>query len=186
MKATRINSLALSSQMIRHGAKALFCVLGLLALQQVAFAQTAYPLVCRGGGQMKMQLSAGPVANGAPFTGNRVYNIINLWFERASQRYDSRNASALRPGQCAWLDRAVNRFEPNKINFYTEVAIFVEFNARGRHPLHMRTSATQMDAQSMQTRRFLSLMSSTEVFTIMAWNKEGAYFRVEDIRSGDR
>ena len=38
----------------------------------------------------------------------------------------------------------------------------------------------------MQTRRFLRLMSTTEVFTIMAWNKEGAYFRVEDIRSGDR
>ena len=131
MKAIRVDSPAVSSRIVCHAAKALLCALGLLALQQAAFAQTAYPLVCRGGGQMKMQLSAGPVAYGAPYTGNRVYNVINLWFERASQRYDSRNASALRPGQCAWLDRSVNRFEPNKINFYTEVPIFVEFQRTG-------------------------------------------------------
>jgi len=165
-------------------AKAVAGALGLVALHQAAVAQTAYPMVCRGGGNMTMELSAGPVAVPA-YTGNRVYNIIRLGFERATQPYSFSNPGALAPGQCTWQDRPLYASEPTTINFYTEVPIFVEFKARGRHPLHIRTSSFRADPQTLQTRHFLRLISTTEVFTIMAWNKEGYYFRVEDIRSGD-
>ena len=176
--------IGMEKSLIRHLATAAVCMAGMISLQQAALAQTAYPMVCRGGGNMTMTLSAGPVAVPA-YTGNRVYNIIRLGFERATRAYNPRNPGLLRPGQCTWRDRPLYNVEPTTINFYTEVPIFVEFKARGRNPLHLRTSAFRATPETMQTRRFLELMSTTEVFTIMAWNKEGYYFRVEDIQSGD-
>lgn len=184
MRDNRVDSRQSSRCLVRYLATAVVGIVGVISLQDAALAQTAYPMVCRGGGNMTMNLSAGPVAV-PDYSANRVYNIIRLGFERATQPYDFNNPGSLQPGHCTWRDRPLYGSEPTTINFYTEVPIFVEYKARGRHPLHIRTSSFRADPQTMQTRHFLRLMSTTEIFTIMAWNKAGYYFRVEDIRSGD-
>lgn len=184
MKNSLLNSSPFGRGMVRHLATALVGVLGAISLQESVLAQTAYPMICRGGGNMTMNVIVGPV--GVPdYSANRVYNIIRLGFERAPARYNASNPGSLQPGQCTWRDRPLYNSEPTQINFYTQVPIYVGFKARGRHPLDIRTSSFRTDAQALQTGRFLRMMHTTEIFTIMAWNKEGAYFRVEDIQDGD-
>lgn len=71
-----------------------------LALASLAFsgaaANAAYPMQCRGGGQM--------IANYYPTQG-----YIEVHFLKASQ---GANNGAPGPGQCAWMDRPINAQEP--------------------------------------------------------------------------
>ena len=71
--------------------------------------QPAYPIVCRGGGNLHF--------NYTPFSNLSPQPQIWITFERASGAVGAKweNLGVLQPGQCAWLDRPVAPDEPNQI-----------------------------------------------------------------------
>lgn len=75
----------------------------------VPFAQTTYPIVCRGGGELFFNYM--PSSNFSPDP------QIWITFQRGAQKAGSNweNIGALMPGQCSWLDRPVTNNEPNRI-----------------------------------------------------------------------
>jgi hypothetical protein len=83
-------------------------VFGLIISSTIAFAETSYPLVCKGGPNMKFSLSV----NGNSTT-------VFIRFKHASQGVGSKTVGAgwgtLKPGECAWVDRAVAPNEPEVI-----------------------------------------------------------------------
>jgi hypothetical protein len=75
----------------------------------VAPAQSTYPILCRGGGNLYFNYQ--PYSNVSPNP--------QMWitFQRGSQKAGSawENRNALMPGQCSWLDRPVSNNEPDRI-----------------------------------------------------------------------
>ncbi len=75
----------------------------------VVFAQTTYPIICRGGGNL--YFSYKPFSNFSP------NSQVWITFQRGAQKAGSNweNIDALMPGQCSWPDRPVNNDEPDRI-----------------------------------------------------------------------
>ncbi len=75
----------------------------------IAASVTSYPIVCRGGGSLYFDYT--------PFSNFSQSPQIWITFKRASQKVGANweNAYALKPGQCAWLDRPVSNSEPDRI-----------------------------------------------------------------------
>lgn len=88
--------------------KTVVMLMGLVATS-ISFAQTSYPLVCRGGGDLYF--------NYTPFSNFSQNPQIWISFQRGSQKAGSNweNINALMPGQCSWLDRTVSNDEPDRI-----------------------------------------------------------------------
>jgi hypothetical protein len=79
------------------------------AASSITFAQSTYPIVCRGGGELFFNYT--PSSNFSP--------TPQIWitFQRGSQKVGSNweNIGVLMPGQCSGLDRPVSSNEPNRI-----------------------------------------------------------------------
>lgn len=72
----------------------------------------SYQLVCRGGGNIKVNTMASfyPTSHGAAMQPN-----IDIFFTKASGPSGA-NGEFLNPGECSWLDRAINNAEPSAIS----------------------------------------------------------------------
>lgn len=75
-----------------------------------AFA--SYPLICRGGGSMKINTLASFYQS---TTGVVMQPNIDLFFTKASGPSGAQG-EYLNPGECSWLDRAINNAEPSAIS----------------------------------------------------------------------
>jgi hypothetical protein len=132
-------------------------------IPQPAFSQTYYPMVCRAGGDMSGAIPASGIA-GVPSRGTR----ISISFRKASAAY-SRSADTIRPGECAWMDRAINASEPDGITF---------------------TLNTQMRVTFRNTNRAALLFDGVggtdynEIHEIMGTLLDGDYFRFEATNAG--
>lgn len=84
-------------------------VMALVSLFPSVSASVSYPIVCRGGGNLYF--------NYTPFSNFSQSPQVWIMFERADQAVGANweNANALKPGQCAWLDRPVSSPEPDRI-----------------------------------------------------------------------
>ena len=78
-------------------------------VSSVCYAQPAYPILCRGGGNLYF--------NYTPFSNFSPNPQIWITFQRGAQKAGSawENRNALMPGQCTWLDRPLSNNEPDRI-----------------------------------------------------------------------
>jgi len=81
----------------------------------------SYPLMCRGGGDMTIQVYYPPAAD----------NLVSIKFGKA---LNSAGTSPPGPGQCAWLDRPLSEREPAELVWQSSDIKNVGFtlNARGQ------------------------------------------------------
>lgn len=80
-----------------------------------AQAQTTYPLQCRGGGNMNVNI-AGQTSGGG--------TEIVIGFDRATV------IRSLPAGSCAWVDRPMNSREPRAIRLIVRARMSVDFRPR--------------------------------------------------------
>ena len=123
-----------------------------------ASAEEYYPMVCRAGGEMSGAIPASGVA-GVPSD----QTVISISFRKASAAY-SASADTIRPGECAWTDRAVNASEPDNIRFSLNTRLRVTFRNTDREALVFDSVGTE---------------GGTQVNTIMETLMEGDYFWFE-------
>ena len=82
----------------------------LLGIPQISLAQSSYECVCRGGGNLYFTYT--------PFS--NFFSQPQIWVDQLSKAPSGvgsnwQNTNNLQPGQCAWLDRAIEPKEPNRI-----------------------------------------------------------------------
>jgi hypothetical protein len=83
------------------------CLVFLFAVQGTMAAQTSYPMVCKGGGEMKAQFSHAKKGSFRAFS-------LAITF-RKSPRVAS--GPDLQPGHCSWVDRPISGEEPNRLAY---------------------------------------------------------------------
>jgi hypothetical protein len=66
-------------------------------------AQTSYPMVCRGGGNMR-----------ANYTASVTQGKLDITFTKSTSSSTKRQPNS---GECAWLDRPISQTEPNHMVF---------------------------------------------------------------------
>lgn len=151
---------------------AALCV-GLSAASSVhAQSGPYYPMICRGGGDLRMSISQLPDGR----------NIVELMFDKAARGY---RRGALGPGQCTWTDRALNRREPARILHITPVSIRLYMWASQFDTIGTPISDTRTGWPVVLTRRFMELSRGTGLFTVWARNTNAGYFEISNVRAGD-
>jgi hypothetical protein len=90
---------------MKRVASILWLSIGLVAVSVLdGHAQQSFPLICRGGGQMKTRAHAG--------NAQHTFNILGLFFTKANRPAGPRGRN-LTPGQCSWVDRGLRANEPD-------------------------------------------------------------------------
>ena len=146
-----------------------------LLLPQQAEAQTTYPMVCRGGGSMRI-ISTPDL--------RRDHTRIEIRFRKATAAYNF-GRGIVRPGECAWLDRPVNLAEPNLASVDLPVAIWTEFPATGSGGVSAGVSVGRSDGAARQFATDILRLSGQEgLFTINARNTGRGYFEFTSISEG--
>lgn len=140
-----------------------------LSVSRTIPAQTTFPLLCRGGGNMTTQ-RGGPVpdANGVEMV------VIVVRFSR-SARPATANASGLKPGQCAWIDRAVNFREPNELRFKVPLHAEAAPGTGGK-----ASTAAERAADAFSVPDYLK--DDTHYYTFSAYNSNQGHLRATDSR----
>lgn len=89
------------------------------------FAQSSYPIVCRGGGNLYFDYD--------PFSSLSPNPQIRITFQRGAQQagFNWENIYALMPGQCSWLDRSMSNDEPDRL-IVTNIRNFAISWSQGR------------------------------------------------------
>ncbi|MGH1358840.1 MAG: hypothetical protein ACRBC3_08765 [Burkholderiaceae bacterium] len=145
---------------------------GLGIFQTPASAQSFYPMVCRGGGDMLMSLSFGP----------RGQKIIELRFRRGLTAY---SPASLHAGECTWTDRPLNSREPERFLHVTSAPISVYLWANYSDRAHTTLDSNATDWPTRLARRFLTETRKPGLFTIWARNTRAGYFEISNVRAGD-
>ena len=154
--------------------------LGAVALAAALTAATAaqaqsgpfYPMVCRGGGELRMSISQ--LQDGQ--------NVIELIFEKAASAY---SRDTLMPGQCTWTDRAISWREPNRIFHITPARVNLHMWASQFDTIGTRVSDPRTGWPVVLTRRFMDVARSSGTFTVWARNTSAGYFEISNVRAGD-
>lgn len=130
-------------------------------------AQKTFQLLCRGGGNMTTQ-RGGPVpdANGVEMV------VIVVRFSR-SARPAKANGSGLKPGQCAWIDRAVNFREPNELRFKVPLHAEAAPGTGGK-----ASTAAERAADAFSVPDYLK--EDTHYYTFSAYNSNQGHLRATD------
>jgi len=90
---------------MKRAAALLWISIGLVAVAVPAgHAQQSFPLVCRGGPEMRTRAHTGNTQH--------TFNILGLFFTKANRPAGSRGRN-LAPGQCSWVDRGMRTNEPD-------------------------------------------------------------------------
>jgi hypothetical protein len=121
-----------------------------------AAAQTRYPLACRGGGDMNVNIQGQEVGGGAE---------IIIGYRRSA------TTTALLPGTCSWLDRTLNTREPQSIRLIVRARMSVDFRPRAGDHGGDRADAfvtTGVDAELART--ILRVLKAGGSFQVMAYN----------------
>lgn len=99
----------------RFNLSLLLCCLLSSLLTCTVWAQESYPMVCRGGGSMRVDAWR---------------NGIQIYFRGADTGASQRQPG---PGECAWLDRGLRSGEPRMLTWFPgDIGTFiVKFDGRG-------------------------------------------------------
>jgi hypothetical protein len=84
----------------------------LLGLASTASFAESYPMICRGGGSMQINTFSEFFANPK---GVVMQPTVDVFFTKASGPSGAQGEN-LNPGECSWLDRAINNAEPSSIS----------------------------------------------------------------------
>ena len=144
-------------------------------MPQQVHAQTSYPMVCRGGGSMRI-ISSPDL--------RRDHTRIEIRFRKATAAYDF-GRGLIRPGECAWLDRPINLAEPNLASVDLPVSIWIEFPATGSGGVNAGVSVGGSYGAARQFANDILRLSGREgLFTINARNTGRGYFEFISISEG--
>lgn len=120
-----------------------------------AEAQTRYPLHCRAGGEMNINV----LGNASGQT-----EIVVL-FAKATR------TTGLSPGQCSWHDRVVNDREPSSFRIIFNARSNVDFRPRTGRRAGDRAELYVMDgAEAATLRQFYDVLKAGGSFEVQAHN----------------
>ncbi len=120
-----------------------------------ADAQTRYPLHCRAGGEMNINV----LGNASGQT-----EIVVLYAK-------STRTTGLSPGQCSWHDRVVNDREPSSFRIIFNARSNVDFRPRTGRRAGDRAELYVMDgADAALLRRFYDVLKAGGSFEVQAYN----------------
>lgn len=147
--------------------------LGLALCAGVAQAQTAYPLVCRGGGPQEVTITPGASVNETRF---------DIYYERGPVA--ATGGGAIGPGQCTWVDRPLNSREPEvaRITLRVRVTTAVARNRGASGRILVNSARLPDEAQAEQLIR--DIMDPSRYFTLTAFNTDAGFMRVTAYRTG--
>ncbi|MDX2237143.1 MAG: hypothetical protein NW203_06230 [Hyphomonadaceae bacterium] len=148
---------------------AALAVLSAAATPGLAHAQSGYPLVCNGGGGMRLQIA----------TLSTAQTSFNLVFSKAPGAAGT--ANPLPAGTCAWVDRPLNAAEANVMQWRLNAQVAVEFPAQGGQPIF--TSVTGGPDKPL-AELFLAYARSRQYFTATAYSDPGGFLAVTAFRGG--
>lgn len=137
-----------------------------------AAAQSFYPLICHGGGDMLMSLSGGPDGE----------KILELKFSRGQRAY---SPGTLYPGECTWTDRPLSRYEPTRIFHLTSVPITLTLRASEPRSAVIEVPSGSTSWPTRLAKRFITETRKPDLFTVWVRNTGAGYFEISNIRAGD-
>jgi len=161
----------------KHVCLALACSLILPAA--IACAETSYPLICRGGPDMKFSLSV-----------NNTSTTVLIRFKHASQGVGSKTRGpgweTLQPGECAWVDRGVAADEPEVIAHTVQQAPFfgMEWDADGSglagNSVRLGNAQMSCDSQLLKNHPYIvQLLPDSAAYQVFyVYNDGHGYFNV--------
>ena len=124
----------------------------------VAEAATTYPLKCRPGPQTSLNIS--------------VRGEIRFGFQRSSGPA-GQNGQNLRPGECAWVDRAVGSNEPAVV----AATLGPNFKVGAMVP-HVSNNSFKAYAYAASQAWVYNFMTQDTILTVHAFNEDGQVMRV--------
>lgn len=139
------------------------CLVLLLAVQGTMAAQTSYPMVCKGGGEMKAKFSHAKKGSFRAFS-------LAITF-RKSPRVAS--GPELAPGHCSWVDRPISREEPNSLAYAPGTGTDFTFSfAKDRWSL--------VATESEELEQILNAVRRGTVFHVRCHRKQ-SWFQVDRV-----
>lgn len=133
-----------------------------------AAAQTRYPLHCRAGGDMSVNVLGQEAGGGTE---------VVVSFRRSTA------TRALSPGQCTWLDRVVNTREPTSFRIIFRARTSVDFRPRAGDHAGDRADAFVMTGPDADlARTFFSTLEAGGSFQVQAYNPGRAPMNAIDFR----
>ena len=124
-----------------------------------ASAQTTYPLQCRGGGNMNVNIMAQASGGGT--------EIVIGMFDRATV------TRGLPAGSCSWLDRPLNSREPRAMRIVVRARMNVDFRPRAGDHTGDRADAFVLDGSGADValaRNILRVLDAGGSFRVQAYN----------------
>jgi hypothetical protein len=122
-------------------------------------AQTSYPLQCRAGGNMNVNIAGQTTGGGT--------EIVIGGFDRAA------TTTSLPAGSCAWLDRPMNTREPRAMRLVVRARMSVDFRPRAGDHGGDRADAFVSDGSGADveyTRTILRVLDAGGYFRVQAYN----------------
>lgn len=121
-----------------------------------ADAQTRFPLHCRAGGDMTINVLGQASGGGTE---------LSILFRRSTR------TTGLAPGECSWHDRVVNSREPSSFRIIFNARISTDFRPRsGRRAGDMAELYVQEGRDLEIARRFYEVLKSGGSFEVQAYN----------------
>lgn len=155
-----------------HALASVLLTTALCASPTQSSAQSFYPLICHGGGDMLMSLSGGPDGD----------KILELKFQPGQRAY---SPGTLYPGECTWADRALSRFEPTRIYHLTSVPLTLTLRASEPRSAAIDVPSASTDWPTRLAKRFITETRKPDLFTVWVRNTGAGYFEISNIRAGD-
>jgi len=133
-----------------------------------AAAQTRYPLHCRAGGDMVVNVLGQESGGGTE---------VVVSFRRSTV------TRGLSPGQCSWHDRVVNSREPSSFRIIFRARINVDFRPRpGDHGGDRAEAFVRSGADADLARSFFRVLKAGGSFEVQAYNPGRAPMNATNFR----
>jgi hypothetical protein len=133
-----------------------------------ASAQTRYPLACRGGGDMNVNIQGQETGGGTE---------IIIGYRRST------TTTGLAAGTCSWLDRSLNTREPQSIRIVVRARMSVDFRPRpGDHGGDRADGFVTTGPDAELARTILRVLKAGGSFQVMAYNPGRAPMNAIDFR----
>ena len=150
-------------------------VAGMLELTWVPQAEAAgpksYKLMCRGGGIMDARASAP--------RGRATSNRFTITFEKSRAAALSRQPEA---GQCAWMDRPLNRREPTKLRYiFNGAATVNSWVVSYQNQVNSRGISSEVRVLSREAEYLINKVRYGEIFYVHVYNTNRGHMRITKV-----
>jgi len=145
-------------------------------VSSAAWAQTSYPLKCRGGPTMKIMVNHDVASGGVPGA-----TAMFVYFQAAPQ------AARPGPGECVWVDRTFRPGEPEvlwikspQIEFAFQLMGDGSIVRDGTGP-RLNVEGSRWSAEARKWDRIVRAVMSGRPFEVMVYNSENRVMVITDV-----